>query len=151
MAHSQYTGLGQGQWPGSYVFLYYAMCCTHYTGTGTGRGNHCFLLCPSWSLSLGLSRPHAACMSHNCRTQFCTQIKFTQIFNVVKSLQILKLDWHPLHHVLFGWPSKWLMVVVLFKAWTFQWVWWLRFSSRWWPIYRIKLSRNVCYENLNES
>ena len=30
-------------------FLYYAMNCTHYTGTGSG--NDCFLLCQSRSLS----------------------------------------------------------------------------------------------------
>ena len=35
-----HTTQGQAQWPGPGLgndrFLYYAMCCTHYTGTGTG-------------------------------------------------------------------------------------------------------------------
>ena len=39
---------------------YYTMYCTHYTVTETGTGNHCFLLCPSRSLSLS----RAVCMSH---------------------------------------------------------------------------------------
>ena len=43
-------------------FLYNAMYCTRYTGRGTGKWNHCFLLCPSLSLSLSLSR--AVCLSH---------------------------------------------------------------------------------------
>ena len=38
MAHSHCTGPGQGQGPGNYGFLYYAMYCTHYTGTETGPG-----------------------------------------------------------------------------------------------------------------
>ena len=41
-------------------FLYYDMYCTHYTGTGTVKGNHCFLLC----LSLSRSRSRAVCLSH---------------------------------------------------------------------------------------
>ena len=58
MAHSHCTGPGQGQEPGNDGFLYYATCiyCSHYTGTGTETGNHCFLLYPSRSLSLSLSR-----------------------------------------------------------------------------------------------
>ena len=64
MAHSHCTGpgQGQGQGPGNDGFLYYTMYCAHYTGTGTG--NHCFLLCPYTSLSLSLSRSHAVCISH---------------------------------------------------------------------------------------
>ena len=131
MAHSHCTG------PGNDGFLYYAMYCTHYTGTGTGyhcyrpqrslgQGNvftrlsfcsregggfpacirglspggsvslgvciggggrwahtpehygygqqvssthptgmhSCFLLCPSWTLSLSRSRSRAECISH---------------------------------------------------------------------------------------
>ena len=54
MAHTYYTGPVQGQGPGNDGFLYYTMYCTHCTGTGTW--NHCFLLCPSRSLSLSLSR-----------------------------------------------------------------------------------------------
>ena len=42
MAHSHWTGPGPGQGPGNDGFLYYAMYCTHYTGTKTC--NHCFLL-----------------------------------------------------------------------------------------------------------
>ena len=42
--------------------LYYAMYCTHSTGTGAETGNHCFLLCQSRSLSL--SRSRAVCISH---------------------------------------------------------------------------------------
>ena len=57
------TRIGQG--PGNDGFLYYTMYCIHYTGTGTGTGTgtHCFLLCPSRSLSL--SRSCAVCMSHD--------------------------------------------------------------------------------------
>ena len=62
MAHSHCTGLGQGQGPENDGFLYYAMYCTHCTGTGTAIRNHCFLLYPSRSLSL--SRSCAVCMSH---------------------------------------------------------------------------------------
>ena len=39
-------------------FLYYAMYCTHYTATGTGTKNQCFLFYPS------RSRSRAVCMSH---------------------------------------------------------------------------------------
>ena len=35
------------------------MYCTHQDR------NHCFLLCPSWSLYLNHSRPRAVCISHN--------------------------------------------------------------------------------------
>ena len=56
MAHSHCTGPGQGN-DGS---VYYAMYCTHFTGTGTVY--HCFLLCLSWTLSLSQSR--AVCISH---------------------------------------------------------------------------------------
>ena len=60
MAHSHRTGPGQGQGLGKDRFLHYSMYCTHYTGTGIE--NHCFLLCPSRSLSM--SRSSAVCMSH---------------------------------------------------------------------------------------
>ena len=67
MAHSHCTGpgpgpgQGPGQGPGN-VFLYYTMSCTHYTGTGTG--NHCFLLYPSRSLSRSRCLSRAVCISH---------------------------------------------------------------------------------------
>ena len=67
MACSHCTGPGTGQGMGNDGFLYYTMYCTHYTGTGTWTGNHCFLLCPSRSLSLSRSLSHAVCMSHNIR------------------------------------------------------------------------------------
>ena len=60
MAHSLRTGQGQGTENNG--FLYYAMYCTDYTGTGTG--NHCFLLYPSRSLSLSRSWSSAVCISH---------------------------------------------------------------------------------------
>ena len=50
------TGIGTGTGPANDRFLYYAMYCTHYTGTG----NHCFLLFLSGSLSLF----HAVGTSH---------------------------------------------------------------------------------------
>ena len=58
MAHSHCTGPGPGQGPGNDGFLYYALYCSHYTGTGTG--NHCFLL----YLSRSRSRSRAVWMSH---------------------------------------------------------------------------------------
>ena len=64
MAYSHCTGPGLGQGPENDGFLYYAMYCTHYTGTGTGIGNHCFLLYPPCSLSLSRSLSHAMCISH---------------------------------------------------------------------------------------
>ena len=60
MVHIHCTGPGPGQGPGNDGFLHY----THYTGVGTGAGNHCFLLCPSRCLSLSQSRTRALCMSH---------------------------------------------------------------------------------------
>ena len=66
MAQSHRTGPGQGQGPGNDGFLYYAVYCSHYTGTGTG--NHCFLLYPSRSRSLfrslSRSQSRAVWMSH---------------------------------------------------------------------------------------
>ena len=64
MAHTHCMGPGPGQGPGNDGFLYDAMYCTHYTGTGAGTGTHCFLLCPSRSLSLPRSRSSAVCISH---------------------------------------------------------------------------------------
>ena len=40
-------GVCQGQGPGNHGLLYYAMYSTHYSRTGTGTWNHCFLLCSS--------------------------------------------------------------------------------------------------------
>ena len=37
MAHSHCKIPGQGQGPGNDGFLYYAIYCSHYTGTGTGK------------------------------------------------------------------------------------------------------------------
>ena len=56
MACSHCTGPGTGQGTGIDGFLYYSMYCTHHTVTGTETGNHCFLLCPSLSLSRSRSR-----------------------------------------------------------------------------------------------
>ena len=58
MAHSHCTG------PGNDGSLYYAMYCTHHTGTGTGY--NCYLLRLSWTLSLSWSQPCAVCISHYC-------------------------------------------------------------------------------------
>ena len=63
MACSHCTGPGMEQGTGDNGFLYYTMYCAHYTRTGTG--NHCFLLCPSRSLSLSHSRSRAVCLSHS--------------------------------------------------------------------------------------
>ena len=60
MAHSNYTGHGQGQGLENDGFLYYTMYCTHYTGTWTETGNHWFLL----GLSRLLSWSRVVCMSH---------------------------------------------------------------------------------------
>ena len=45
MAHSHCTGQGQGLGPENVRFLFNAIYCAHYTGTGTGTetGQHCFL------------------------------------------------------------------------------------------------------------
>ena len=61
MAHSHCMGPGQGQGQGlgNDGFLYYAIYCSHYTGRGTGTGNHCFLLYPSRSWSLFRPRSRA--------------------------------------------------------------------------------------------
>ena len=58
----------QGQGPGNDGFLYYTMYSTHHTGTGAG--NHCFLFCLSWSLSLFRYRSRAVCMSHYRATNY---------------------------------------------------------------------------------
>ena len=58
--HGAGAGTGTGTETRNNGFLYYAMYCTHYTGTRTG--NHYFLLCPSQSLSL--SRSDAVFVSH---------------------------------------------------------------------------------------
>ena len=47
--HCSKQGHAQGQGHGG--FLYYAMQCTRYKGTGTGTRTHCFLSCLSRSLS----------------------------------------------------------------------------------------------------
>ena len=54
---------------------YYTMYCTHYTVTETGTGNHCFLLCPSRSLSLS----RAVCMSHYTHFFFCNLLQTCSI------------------------------------------------------------------------
>ena len=46
VAYSHCTGRGLGEGLGNDGLLHYAMYCIHYTGTGTGTGNHCFLLYP---------------------------------------------------------------------------------------------------------
>ena len=56
---------------------YYTMYCTHYTVTETGTGNHCFLLCPSRSLS------RAVCMSHY------THFFFATCFRLAPSCQVI--------------------------------------------------------------
>ena len=76
MAHSHCTGPGQGQGPGKDGFLCYAIYCSHYTRTGTGTGNHCFLLYPSRSQSLSHSRCRAVWMSHNDRYWMLTSNGF---------------------------------------------------------------------------
>ena len=38
MLYTVHTTQGQGQGPGNDGFLYYALYCSHYTGTGTGTG-----------------------------------------------------------------------------------------------------------------
>ena len=58
---------------------YYTMYCTHYTVTETGTGNHCFLLCPSRSLSLS----RAVCMSHY------THFFFATCFRLAPSCQVI--------------------------------------------------------------
>ena len=61
-------GTGQGQGQGNDGFLHYTMYCTHYTGTGTG--NHCFLLCPFYSQS------RAVCMGHKALFTLWKQLQF---------------------------------------------------------------------------
>ena len=71
MAHTHCTGRGQRQGPGNKGFLHYAMYCTPYAGTGTGTGNHGFLLYPSRSLS----QSHAVCMRHYYQVdKYCNNI-----------------------------------------------------------------------------
>ena len=55
-------GTGTGTGTKNKRFLYYTMYCKPYTVTRIG--NHCFLLCPSHSLSLSQSRSRGVCMSH---------------------------------------------------------------------------------------
>ena len=70
-AHTHCTGSGQG--PGNDGFLHYAMYCTHYRGKGTGTWSHCFLLCPSRSLSWS----RAVCLSHyRCFLNSNRQVSF---------------------------------------------------------------------------
>ena len=45
--YGSYTLHGTGTGTRNNGVLYYAMYCTHYTGTEIGTGNHCFLLCLS--------------------------------------------------------------------------------------------------------
>ena len=72
MACSRCMGLVMGEGMGNDGFLYYTIYCTHYTGTGTGTGNHCFLLCPSLS--------HAVCMSHHMEMSSRTITKIEKLF-----------------------------------------------------------------------
>ena len=63
------------------------MYCTHFTGTRTGTGNHCFLLYPSQSLSLSRFWSCIVCMRLN---------SFVSDFSdSLKSLNFVKV----LHHL----------------------------------------------------
>ena len=59
MACSHCTGPGTGQGTGNGGFLYYAMYCTHYTGTETG--NHCY-------------RPQRSCGQGYVFTRVCDSV-----------------------------------------------------------------------------
>ena len=64
MAHSHCTGQGYGQGPENDGFLYYAMYCTHYTGTGGWRTVVFYYAHPNLELFRSRSQSRAVCMNH---------------------------------------------------------------------------------------
>ena len=90
MAHWHCTGPEPG--PGNNGFIYYTMYCTHYTGTQKGRGNHCFLLCPSRSLSLPRYWPR---LDEKCQVSPVRNTRghhFTDIFPKTRIAPIVTWD-----------------------------------------------------------
>ena len=123
MAHSHCTGLEHGQGPENYGFLYYAIYCSHYSGTKTGTGNNCFLLYPSRSRSLSRSRFRAVWMSHysQIRTQLNRKFDWVWLLYGRRCRKQMWIDEESVLFVLLWWETKcgqyWSENITQIKEW----------------------------------